>query len=224
MVQDGKKMSIAALIVAAGRGTRAGGNDPKQWQMLAGKRVIDHTLNAFKQHRNIDTILVVLHPEDQNRLTDPTIKTALGGATRNQSVYNGLRALRAAAPKQVLIHDVARPLISEKCITDVIEALQTHSGAAPALPITDALWRGQDGLVDETVARENLFRAQTPQGFDFESIFQAHAQACGAAADDVEVAMQAGLSVKIISGHEENIKITIPEDFERASKIMKDRR
>ena len=217
-------MSIAALIVAAGRGTRAGGNDPKQWQMLAGKRVIDHTLNAFKQHRNIDTILVVLHPEDQNRLTDPTIKTALGGATRNQSVYNGLRALRAAAPKQVLIHDVARPLISEKCITDVIEALQTHSGAAPALPITDALWRGQDGLVDETVARENLFRAQTPQGFDFESILQAHAQACGAATDDVEVAMQAGLSVKIISGHEENIKITIPEDFERASKIMKDRR
>jgi 2-C-methyl-D-erythritol 4-phosphate cytidylyltransferase/2-C-methyl-D-erythritol 2,4-cyclodiphosphate synthase len=224
MVQDGKKMSIAALIVAAGRGTRAGGNDPKQWQMLAGKRVIDHTLNAFKRHRNIDTILVVLHPEDQNRLTDPTIKTALGGATRNQSVYNGLRALRAAAPKQVLIHDVARPLISEKCITDVIEALQTHSGAAPALPITDALWRGQDGFVDETVSRENLFRAQTPQGFDFESIFQAHAQACGAAADDVEVAMQAGLSVKIISGHEENIKITIPEDFERASKIMKDRR
>ena len=224
MVQNGKKMSIAALIVAAGRGTRAGGNDPKQWQMLAGKRVIDHTLKAFKQHRNIDTILVVLHPEDQNRLKDPTIKTALGGATRNQSVYNGLRALRAAAPKQVLIHDVARPLISAKCITDVIEALQTHSGAAPALPITDALWRGQDGLVNEMVARENLFRAQTPQGFDFKSILQAHAQAFGVAADDVEVAMQAGLDVKIISGHEENIKITIPEDFERASKIMKDRR
>ena len=217
-------MSIAALIVAAGRGTRAGGNDPKQWQMLAGKRVIDHTLNAFKQHSNIDTILVVLHPEDQNRLTDPTIKTALGGETRNQSVYNGLRALRAAAPKQVLIHDVARPLISEKCITDVIEALQTHSGAAPALPITDALWRGQDGLVYKTVARENLFRAQTPQGFDFQSILQAHAQACGTAADDVEVAMQAGLDVKIIAGHEENIKITLPEDFERASKIMKDQR
>lgn len=223
-MQDGKQMSIAALIVAAGRGTRAGGTDPKQWQMLAGKRVIDHTLNAFKQHRNIDTILVVLHPEDQNRLTDPAIKTALGGATRNQSVYNGLRALRAAAPKQVLIHDVARPLISAKCITDVIEALQTHRGAAPALPITDALWRGQDGLVYETVARENLFRAQTPQGFDFQSILQAHAQACGTAADDVEVAMQAGLDVKIIAGHEENIKITLPEDFERANKIMKDRR
>ena len=224
MVQDGKQMSIAALIVAAGRGTRAGGTDPKQWQMLAGKRVIDHTLNAFKQHRNIETILVVLHPEDQNRLTDPAIKTALGGATRNQSVYNGLRALRAAAPKQVLIHDVARPLISAKCITDVIEALQTHPGAAPALPITDALWRGQDGLVYETVARENLFRAQTPQGFDFQSILQAHAQACGTAADDVEVAIQAGLDVKIIAGHQENIKITLPEDFERASKIMKDRR
>ena len=223
-MQDGKQMSIAALIVAAGRGTRAGGTDPKQWQMLAGKRVIDHTLNAFKQHRNIETILVVLHPEDQNRLTDPAIKTALGGATRNQSVYNGLRALRAAAPKQVLIHDVARPLISAKCITDVIEALQTHPGAAPALSITDALWRGQEGLVYETVARENLFRAQTPQGFDFQSILQAHAQACGTAADDVEVAMQAGLDVKIIAGHEENIKITLPEDFERASKIMKDRR
>ncbi len=217
-------MSIAALIVAAGRGTRAGGTDPKQWQMLAGKRVIDHTLNAFKEHRNIDIILVVLHPEDQNRLTDPAIKTALGGATRNQSVYNGLRALRTAAPKQVLIHDVARPLISAKCITNVIKALQTHRGAAPALPITDALWRGQDGLVYETVVRKNLFRAQTPQGFDFQSILQAHAQANGAAADDAEVAMQAGLDVKIIAGHEENIKITLPEDFERANKIMKGRR
>jgi 2-C-methyl-D-erythritol 4-phosphate cytidylyltransferase len=78
--------------------------------------------------------------------------------------------------------------------------------------------------VSETVARKNLFRAQTPQGFDFQSILQAHAQACGAAADDVEVAIQAGLDVKIIAGHEENIKITLPEDFERASKIMKDRR
>ena len=76
----------------------------------------------------------------------------------------------------------------------------------------------------KTVARENLFRAQTPQGFDFQSILQAHAQACGTAADDVEVAMQAGLDVKIIAGHEENIKITLPEDFERASKIMKDQR
>ena len=223
-MQDGKQMSIAALIVAAGRGTRAGGTDPKQWQMLAGKRVIDHTLNAFKEHRNIDTILVVLHPEDQNRLTDPAIKTALGGTTRNESVYNGLRALRTVAPKHVLIHDVARPLISAKCITDVIEALQTHRGAAPALPITDALWRGQDGLVHETVVRKNLFRAQTPQGFDFQSILQAHAQAGGAAADDAEVAMQAGLDVKIIAGHEENIKITLPEDFERANKIMKGRR
>ena len=214
-------MSIAALIVAAGRGTRAGGNDPKQWQMLAGKRVIDHTLNAFKQHRNIDTILVVLHPEDQNRLTDPTIKTALGGATRNQSVYNGLRALRAAAPKQVLIHDVARPLISEKCITDVIEALQTHSGAAPALPITDALWRGQDGLVDETVARENLFRAQTPQGFHYSAILAAHRAASDAeAADDVAIARAAGLSVAITRGDERNLKITTPEDFTRAEQLL----
>ena len=217
-------MSIAALIVAAGRGTRAGGNDPKQWQMLAGKRVIDHTLKAFKNHHNINIILVVLHPEDQNKLTDAAIKIALGGTTRNQSVYNGLRALRSAAPKQVLIHDVARPLISAKCISDVIEALQTHAGAAPALPITDALWRGQDGLVSRTVARKNLFRAQTPQGFDFQSILEAHAKASGTAADDVEIAIRAGLEVKIVTGHEENIKITIPEDFERASKIIRDRR
>ena len=92
------------------------------------------------------------------------------------------------------------------------------------VPITDALWRGQDGLVEETVARENLFRAQTPEGFECESNLQSNGRGCGAAADDVEVGMQAGLEVKIISGHEENIKMTIPEDFERASKIMKDRR
>ena len=215
-------MTTAVIIVAAGRGLRAGGPEPKQWQMLRGQRVIDRTIAAFA---GVGPIVVVLAPNEMQRAETLTgCRAVAGGATRAASVRAGLEALESEAPDLVLIHDAARPLVSRTVIHGVIDALDASPAAAPALAVTDALWKGECGEVSGVQDRTGLFRAQTPQGFDFESIFQAHAQACGAATDDVEVAMQAGLSVKIISGHEENIKITIPEDFERASKIMKDRR
>ncbi len=214
-------MQIAALIVAAGRGTRAGGSTPKQWQRLAGKRVIDHALSTFKHHPLINRIVVVLHPDDERSLGFG-VETTSGGETRKLSVLNGLNFLSKNPPDIVLIHDVARATVPVCVIDNVIKALETQDGAAPALPVTDALWEGHNGLVQKSILRAGLFRAQTPQGFHFKSIFAAHKKASKDAPDDVDVALRAGLNVAIVEGCETNIKITYSEDFGRVEKILKD--
>ena len=214
-------MQIAALIMAAGRGLRAGGIVPKQWQVVSGKRVIDHTIDLFAQHRKINRIMAVLHADDQHQL-HATIERAVGGNSRQASVLNGLKALSQNPPDVVLIHDVARASTPTPLIDNVINALATHQGAAPALPVTDALWQGKGGIVQKSISREGLFRAQTPQGFHFAAILAAHRKAANTAKDDVEVALKAGLSVGIVDGSEENLKITRPEDFNRVDRILKD--
>ena len=214
-------MKIAALIVAAGRGSRAGGIAPKQWQIVNGKRIIDHTLDLFAKHPKINRIMTVLHSDDLH-LLDQTIERTIGGPSRQASVLNGLKALSKSPPDVVLIHDVARATAPTHIISNVIEALETHQGAAPALPVTDAIWQGAGGIVKKTILRDGLFRAQTPQGFHFAAILAAHHKATDTARDDVEVALQANLSVAIVAGSKENIKITHPEDFERVSRILKD--
>tara|TARA_R110002049_G_scaffold23545_10_gene83722 strand:+ start:114167 stop:115297 length:1131 start_codon:yes stop_codon:yes gene_type:complete len=214
-------MSVAALIVAAGRGTRAGGDVPKQWQMLGGKRVIDHTIAAFRALPQISQIIVVLHPDDQTRaagLAGPDVTLVTGGADRAGSVRNGLAAVKDA--DRVLIHDAARPCVSARVITDVIDALATHAAAAPGLPITDALWHGQQGSVTGLQDRSGLYAAQTPQGFDLAAIRAAHTAYTGPAADDVEVARAAGLTVAITKGSADNLKITLPGDLARAARIL----
>src|SRR6056300_1117446 len=134
-------MRTAALIVAAGRGTRAGGALPKQWQTIAGRRVADWTLDAFATHPGIDHILMVINPSDAD-LAPKTVATTAGGVTRAQSVLAGLQALQGHGIERVLIHDVARACVSHQVIDGVLAALATHQGAAPGLDITDALWRG----------------------------------------------------------------------------------
>jgi len=215
-------MTNAALIVAAGRGSRAGGDLPKQWQPLAGRRVIDWTLDAFLAVPGIASITVVLHADDMEHLAPhPRINVTAGGDTRAASVRHGLEALAADPPDHVLIHDVARCCIPPGQITAVLDRL--HAGAvaaAPALPVTDALWTGADDRVTGTRDRAGLYRAQTPQGFDFATILAAHRAHAGDAADDVAVARAAGIEVAIVAGHEDNLKITHPEDFARASKLL----
>jgi 2-C-methyl-D-erythritol 4-phosphate cytidylyltransferase/2-C-methyl-D-erythritol 2,4-cyclodiphosphate synthase len=216
-------MTIAALIVAAGRGTRAGGGLPKQWQMLLGRTVADHTVDHFLTHPAIDKVVVVLHPDDMDRAAhwaDQGVILAQGGAERAISVRNGLRALAPDAPDHVLIHDVARPCVTPAVIDRVIEALETSRAAAPAIPVTDALWRGEHSQVEGTVDRSHLWRAQTPQGFEFDCILNAHTTNSQIAADDVEIARAAGIDVQITMGDENNIKITTPGDFERAERIL----
>ncbi|MBC7144223.1 MAG: bifunctional 2-C-methyl-D-erythritol 4-phosphate cytidylyltransferase/2-C-methyl-D-erythritol 2,4-cyclodiphosphate synthase [Thioclava marina] len=213
-------MTVAVIIVAAGRGTRAGGAQPKQWQMLAGKPVLAHTVAAFA---GMERIVVVLHPEDMARgvgLFGGTVTLCAGGESRDASVRNALEMLEGSGVSKVLIHDGARPFVSPEVIDGVLKALETAPAAAPALPVSDALWTGAEGQVTGTQDRRGLWRAQTPQGFDFDAILSAHRAHPGGAADDVEVARAAGLSVAITRGSEDNFKITYPEDFARAERQL----
>jgi 2-C-methyl-D-erythritol 4-phosphate cytidylyltransferase/2-C-methyl-D-erythritol 2,4-cyclodiphosphate synthase len=217
---------IAVIIVAAGRGTRAGGGLPKQWRPLGPTSVIARTVAAFRAIPEIDPVLIVIHPEDRALLDaqdlGPVMVTA-GGVTRNDSVRAGLEALCADPPDLVLIHDAARPNIGAAVIARVVAALETHEAAAPAVEVTDALWRGAGGLVTGTQDRSGLFRAQTPQGFRYRAILDAHRNHPAQAADDVEVARRAGMAVAIVEGSEDNLKITRKADFARAQLLMGDR-
>ncbi|MGR3759327.1 bifunctional 2-C-methyl-D-erythritol 4-phosphate cytidylyltransferase/2-C-methyl-D-erythritol 2,4-cyclodiphosphate synthase [Roseobacteraceae bacterium NS-SX3] len=216
-------MTTAALIVAAGRGTRAGGGTPKQWRPLNGRRVIDWTLEAFTR-AGISPIVLVLSPDDSAAWAefsqDPRLILAKGGAERSASVLNGLKVLEGRGAEKVLIHDAARPCVSPALIAAVAAALDHAPAAAPALPVTDALWTGKDGAVTGTRDRSGLFAAQTPQGFHYRAICEAHLAHPGGAADDVQVARDAGLAVRIVPGEPDNIKITRPEDFARAGAIL----
>ncbi|KAF0114231.1 MAG: 2-C-methyl-D-erythritol 4-phosphate cytidylyltransferase [Rhodobacteraceae bacterium] len=212
-------MRTAVIIVAAGRGSRMGGALPKQWQSLAGKPVVAHALAAFAGMQ----VLLVIHPDDRGLAEGIGVPFVDGGATREASVLAGLRALEGSGVEAVLIHDGARPLVSRALIGRLVAALEEQDGAAPALPVTDALWRGVNGRVAGTVDRAGLFRAQTPQAFRFAPILAAHLAHQGGAADDVEVARAAGLDVAIVEGEENNLKLTYPGDFVRAEAILKGR-
>lgn len=215
-------MSVTAVIVAAGRGTRAGGDVPKQWQQIASKTVLDHTIAAFAMHPRVTEIIVALHPDDiaanRGALLAKGIRIAPGGATRSASVQNGLALIQGGG--FVLIHDAARCCVSAAVIDGVINALADGPAAAPGLAITDALWVGQNAKVMDTQDREGLFGAQTPQGFDVATIKAAYATYTGPAADDVAVARAAGIAVTITPGSADNIKITTPEDFARAARLL----
>ncbi|MBY6065520.1 bifunctional 2-C-methyl-D-erythritol 4-phosphate cytidylyltransferase/2-C-methyl-D-erythritol 2,4-cyclodiphosphate synthase [Leisingera aquaemixtae] len=216
-------MTTAALIVAAGRGIRAGGGTPKQWRPLKGRRVIDWTLEAFAR-AGVDLMVLVLSADDtaawEEFAGNPNLILAEGGVERAASVLNGLKALAPHNVDKVLIHDAARPCVSPALIHSILNALDETPAAAPALAVTDALWTGADETVTGTQDRNGLFAAQTPQGFRFQDILAAHLAHPGGAADDVEVARAAGLDVRIIPGEPDNIKITRPEDFTRAERIL----
>ncbi|WP_370311329.1 bifunctional 2-C-methyl-D-erythritol 4-phosphate cytidylyltransferase/2-C-methyl-D-erythritol 2,4-cyclodiphosphate synthase [Sagittula sp.] len=215
-------MRTAILIVAAGRGTRAGGALPKQWQDIAGRPVARWTLEAMS---GFGSLAMVIHPEDQARAeavcVGLNVRLVHGGAERSTSVRNGLEALSGEGFDAVLIHDVARPCVPAETVQAVLDALQTAPAAAPALAVTDALWTAEDGHVSGTRDRSGLFRAQTPQGFHFDGILAAHRAFAGVAADDVEVARAAGIEVRVTPGSERNIKITTQEDFSRASNMLR---
>jgi 2-C-methyl-D-erythritol 4-phosphate cytidylyltransferase/2-C-methyl-D-erythritol 2,4-cyclodiphosphate synthase len=214
-------MTTAAIIVAAGRGLRAGGGTPKQWRPLGGRRVADWTIARFRGQ--VDHIVLVLSPEDKaawEEFAASDLILAAGGTDRADSVRNGLTALNDLNITRVLIHDVARPCVSAQVIQDVLQALELSPAAAPGLAVTDALWAAEGTTVTGTQDRTGLFAAQTPQGFHYTTISAAHAAHTGGAADDVEVARAAGLDVAIVPGDADNIKITRPEDFARAERIL----
>lgn len=219
-------MKTAAIIVAAGRGRRAGGDIPKQYRMLENAPVLQHTIAAFGTHPDVAFVAVIIHPDDRDlaeklntRFEGCEVVYVNGGAERGDSVQQGLNAIPDSY-SHVLIHDGARPLVSPALISDVLAALSLHKSAAPALAVTDALWRANAGIVSGTENRDGLWRAQTPQGFDLSTIRRAYDAYPGGAADDVEVARAAGEEVKIVAGDEKNLKITHPDDFARALQLM----
>ncbi len=219
-------MATAALIVAAGRGTRLGGEIPKQYQTIGGEAILARAIRAMLAHPGVGPVLTVIAPADAELYAEATrgiqdqrlLPPVTGAASRAGSVRAGLEALAPRAPETVLIHDAARPFVSTEVIGAVLAALETSAGAVPCLPVVDALWRAEGGRAATAAPREGLFRAQTPQGFAFPAILAAHRalEDPEAALDDVAVARAAGLGVAIVPGALENVKITTPEDLARA--------
>ena len=215
-------MTTTAIIVAAGRGTRAGGEIPKQWQVLGSQTVAAHALTTFARHPLVDQIILVIHPDELEMQPWPKelpLHVVVGGTTRRASVLAGLEAAEGIAT-QVLIHDAARPLVTHDIIDAVLDALTNYAGAAPAVAVTDTLWHGASDVVTGLQDRAGLYRAQTPQGFHLAPLLAAHRASNDDATDDVAVARAAGLDVAIVPGDEQNIKITTPGDFARAAKLM----
>jgi len=230
-------LRIAALIVAAGRGTRAAvsGVGPKQYALIGGAPVLWHTLRAFAGNSAIIDIQVVIHRDDAEfyRESVPvgaaTVWPAvIGGATRQASVYAGLQALSALKPDAVLIHDAARPFVGPETIERAIEALITSPAVIAALPVADTLKRANpDGTIGGTLDRTSLWYAQTPQGFHFDVILDAHRRAAEADrddfTDDAAIAEWAGIPVKLIEGTADNVKLTTAADIAEAHRKLSGR-
>jgi 2-C-methyl-D-erythritol 4-phosphate cytidylyltransferase / 2-C-methyl-D-erythritol 2,4-cyclodiphosphate synthase len=218
-------MRTAGLIVAAGRGERLGGETPKQYLGLGAGTVLGRSVAALLDCPAIDAVRVVIRSDDRphydaavGSIRDPRLLPPVpGGASRADSVLAGLESLADAEPERVLIHDAARPFAGAALVSAVLDALDEAPGAVPALPVVDALWRGSDGRADRPVPRAELWRAQTPQGFHFAAILAAHRRRAGDAADDVAVARDAGLEVRVVPGDEANFKITTAADLARAN-------
>lgn len=219
---------VTAIIVAAGSGTRFGDDLPKQYHHLNGEPVLRHTLKAFANHPHISDIIVVIAPGFEDlydnaaqgiaKLKPPVI----GGATRQQSVYNALSSLHSAHPQRlILIHDAARPCIDAHSIDRIIASLQTHKAASLAIPVTDTLRKGDQDHLSETVSRDNLYAMQTPQGFHFETIMAAHETfKSNEFTDDTSLVSERGTPVAIVAGSRQNIKITTQEDMMITEKYL----
>lgn len=213
---------VAALVVAAGRGVRAGGDVPKQYRKIHGAPVIRHTLTLFANHPEIDMVQAVIHRDDAERFAAAGAGLALlpavfGGSTRQVSVRAGLEALEQAAPRIVLVHDAARPFASTALVSRAIAA-GAGGAAIPGLALTDTIKAvAADGRVVDTVDRSRLRAVQTPQAFRFDGLLAAHRKAAIAGrddfTDDAALAEWAGMQVTVFAGETGNMKLTTEEDF-----------
>ncbi|MCR9128278.1 MAG: bifunctional 2-C-methyl-D-erythritol 4-phosphate cytidylyltransferase/2-C-methyl-D-erythritol 2,4-cyclodiphosphate synthase [Alphaproteobacteria bacterium] len=215
--------SYTAVIVAAGRGERAGGGEPKQFRPIAGRPMLAWSVQTFADDPACAEIIVAVAPggamQAAGRLGALASRCRFvdGGETRTGSVRN---AVSVAGQPCVLVHDAARPLVTAAIITDCLAALETAPAAAPAMPVADALARdGAEGL--EAIDRTGLYRIQTPQAFHTGALLSAFAAHPGDFPDEVSLARAAGLDVALVPGDEANFKVTWPEDFERAELVLK---
>ena len=211
---------FAAIVVAAGKGLRVGGDIPKQFRILRGKPIIRWSVEALAQ-AGAAGIVAVIAPEtraeaEQALAGIPGVRFVDGGATRQESVRAGLEALTQDAPERVLIHDAARPDLPRSVIARLLASLDVHSGAIPVLPVVDSLaLASEDGMMAGKAEREALRRVQTPQAFRYPAILAAHRDWPGApdAGDDAQVLIAAGGTIALVDGDERLKKITFAEDL-----------
>src|ERR1700710_722305 len=220
-----KPKRTAAILVAAGRGLRAGGGGPKQYRTIGGQTVIFRAMEAFCRHPDVFAVQPVVNPDDIAIFNDAVAslrhqRPTNGGATRQASVLAGLEALASEKPDIVLIHDAARPFVTTSLISRAIDAAGRTGAAVPVIPVTDTIKQvGETGHVEATPERARLRIAQTPQAFRFDVILDAHRRAARERrddfTDDAALAEWAGLTVATFEGDPANMKLTTPEDFVR---------
>ena len=216
---------VAAIVVAAGQGVRAGGDLPKQFRRIGGDTLLQRALSAFVGVPGVSLVQPVIRAEDLalvRTLTDGmNILTPIsGGATRQASVRAGLEALEPRKPDIVLVHDAARPFASANLIVRAIAAAEKTGAAIPALPVTDTVKRvDADGIIETTLDRNSIRLVQTPQAFAFPALLEAHRRAAAQGredfTDDAALAEWAGMKVSVFEGETANIKLTTPDDFRR---------
>jgi len=222
-------MTVAAVIVAGGSGLRAGGERPKQYQVIGGKPVIWWTCRAFLDHPAIDHVQAVIGAGHEDMFSAATQgldigPPVIGGATRQESCRIGIEAVERHRPAKVLIHDAARPFATPDLIGDVVGWLDRFPAVVPGLPVADTLKFAPGGIVSRTVDRAAIWSAQTPQGFHYDGILAAYrkaeAEKTKNLTDDASVAEQAGIAIAMISGRLENRKLTTAEDIRIADRDM----
>ncbi len=222
-------MTVAAVIVAGGSGLRAGGEKPKQYQLIGGKPVIWWTCRAFLEHPAVDHVQAVIG-EGHEKMFAESVKglapplPVIGGPTRQESCRIGIEAVERHSPSKVLIHDAARPFVSPVLIDDVISWLDRFAAVVPGMPVAETLKFAPGGLVARTVDRSSIWAAQTPQGFAYDQILSAYrkaeAERTQGLTDDASVAEHAGIAISMIPGQIENRKLTTADDIVIANRDM----
>jgi len=221
---------VLAIILAGGTGTRLGANIPKQYIEVQGKMIISYVLDVFENMKEIDTIWVVANEDWREAITGSAGQKLKGfsapGANRQLSIWNGLQDISEFASKEdvVIIHDAARPLVSEQLLRNCIEACKEHDGALPVLPMKDTVYLGEDGKISALLDRSKVFAGQAPEAFLYGKYWKANEalipEKIMGINGSTEPAIMAGMDVALVEGEEINFKITTAADLERFKNIL----
>ena len=224
------------FLLLAGKSLRFGGETPKQFLKIKNKYIFEYSLDTFDSLYEIDEIFLVADQEHQLFLNEflktkkfaHKITTILGGATRQESVFNGLKTLQNLAnfDDNVLFHDACRPFIRRHEILDLLTALNSYKAASIATPLFDSLCKEKNGIIDKSIKRENLMKLQTPQGFKFDIIYKAHKLAKesnqSTYTDDTSLLASQGVQIKLVKGSIFNFKITTKDDLILFEKLLEE--
>ena len=225
-----------AIILAGGVGSRMGVDRPKQFLMVQDKPIISYCLDIFQNHDEIDSVVVVVSEQWQDFVEEYAAKYGVtkikgyapAGKSRQHSIYNGLKCIDKNVPDTdiVIVHDAARPLVSDQIISDCIKGATDYDGAMPVISVKDTVYQSKDGEeIGCLLKRSELFAGQAPESFKFRKYFDIHNQVTdeeiGATAGSSEIAYRHGMEIRMVKGSERNLKITTIEDLETFETILK---